>query len=182
MRLEEAIRRKRARPDRRGRQTRRGDGGGSKAFRSSKLGSAFSELPGAVVDLRYGWELASTAGRQECWRTSHAERPVLVIGSPPESKAFSLDQRRKRSVPPGDQAPELLLRRLSMANRSWSTPSPRTSMGSKSLVRPGLHEGSERTATCGRGAMRSALVWPGGALAFEGRWQVGTSIGLVGYP
>ena len=34
--------------------------------RSAKLGSAFSELPGAVVDLRYGWDLASAACRQEC--------------------------------------------------------------------------------------------------------------------
>ena len=51
--------------------------------RSAKLGSAFSELPGAVVDLRYGWDLASAAGRQECWKTLHAERPELVIGSSP---------------------------------------------------------------------------------------------------
>ena len=49
---------------------------------SAKLGSAFSELPGAVVDLRYGWDLASAAGRQECWETLHAERPELVIRSP----------------------------------------------------------------------------------------------------
>ena len=48
--------------------------------RPAKLGSAFSELPGAVVDLRYGWDLAC---RQECWKTSHTERPELVIGSPP---------------------------------------------------------------------------------------------------
>ena len=51
--------------------------------RSAKLGNAFSELPAAVVDLRYGWDLASAAGRQECCRTLHAERPELVIGSPP---------------------------------------------------------------------------------------------------
>ena len=51
--------------------------------RSAKLGSACSELPGAVVDLRCGWDLESAAGRQECWRTLHAERPELVIGSPP---------------------------------------------------------------------------------------------------
>ena len=54
--------------------------------RSAKLGSAFSELPGAVVDLRYGWDLASAAGRQECWKTLHAERPELVIGSPPSRR------------------------------------------------------------------------------------------------
>ena len=54
--------------------------------RSAKLGSAFSELPGAVVDLRYGWDLASAAGRQECWKTFHAERPELVIGSPPSRR------------------------------------------------------------------------------------------------
>ena len=52
-------------------------------WRSAKFGSAFSELPGAGVDLRCGWDLASAAGRQECWKTSHAERPELVIGSPP---------------------------------------------------------------------------------------------------
>ena len=56
--------------------------------RSAKLVSAFSELPGAVVDLRYGWDLASAAGRQECWRTLLAERPELVIGP------LTLDQRR----------------------------------------------------------------------------------------
>ena len=54
--------------------------------RSAKLGSAFSELPGAVVDLRFGWDLASAAGRQECWKTLHAERPELVIGSPPSRR------------------------------------------------------------------------------------------------
>ena len=37
-------------------------------------------------------------------------------------------------------------------------------------MRHGLLESSERTARCGCGAMRSALVWIGGALAFEGRW------------
>ena len=35
---------------------------------------------------------------------------------------------------------------------------------------PGLLESSERTARCGCGAMRPALVWIGGALAFEERW------------
>ena len=45
--------------------------------RSAKLGNTFSELPGAVVDLRFGWDLASAAGRQECWKTLHAERPEL---------------------------------------------------------------------------------------------------------
>ena len=54
--------------------------------RSAKHGSAFSELPGAVVDLRYGRDLASAAGRQECWKTLHAERPELVIGSPPSRR------------------------------------------------------------------------------------------------
>ena len=54
--------------------------------RSANLESAFSELPGAVVDLPFGWDLASAAGRQECWKTSHAERPELVIGSPPSRR------------------------------------------------------------------------------------------------
>ena len=66
--------------------------------RSAKLGSAFSELPAAVVDLRYGWDLASAAGRQECWKTLHAERPELVIGSPP-SRRYSpwiKDEREAR--------------------------------------------------------------------------------------
>ena len=69
-----------------------------------------------------------------------------------ESKAFTLDQRRTCSATPGNQTLELLLCRLSMANRAWSTLSPRTSVGS-SLVGPGLLESSERTARCGRGAM-----------------------------
>ena len=30
--------------------------------------------------------LASAAGRQECWKTLHAERPELVIGSPPSRR------------------------------------------------------------------------------------------------
>ena len=38
------------------------------------------------------------------------------------------------------------------------------------LVGPGLLDGSERTARCGCGVMRSALVWISGALAFEGKW------------
>ena len=66
--------------------------------RSAKLGSAFSELPGAVVDLRYGWDLASAAGRQECWKTLHAERPELVIGSPPSRRhsPWIKDEREAR--------------------------------------------------------------------------------------
>ena len=66
--------------------------------RSAKLGSAFSELPGAVVDLRYGWDLASAAGRQECQKTLHAERPELVIGSPPSRRhsPWIKDEREAR--------------------------------------------------------------------------------------
>ena len=66
--------------------------------RSAKLGSAFSELPGAVVDLRSGWDLASAAGRQECWKTLHAERPQLVIGSPPSRRhsPWIKDEREAR--------------------------------------------------------------------------------------
>ena len=65
--------------------------------RSAKLGSAFSELQGAVVDLPYGWHLASAAARQECWKTLHAERPELVILSPP-SRRHSLSIDDKQSV------------------------------------------------------------------------------------
>ena len=66
--------------------------------RSAKLGSAFSELPGAVVDFPYGWDLASAAGRQECWKTLHAERPELVIGSPPSRRhsTWIKDEREAR--------------------------------------------------------------------------------------
>ena len=66
--------------------------------RSAKLGTAFSELPGAVVQLRYGWDLASAAGRQECWKTLHAERPELVIGSPPSRRQspWIKDEREAR--------------------------------------------------------------------------------------
>ena len=66
--------------------------------RSAKLGSAFSELPGAVVNLRFGWDLASAAGRQECWKTLHAERPELVIGSPPSRRhsPWIQDEREAR--------------------------------------------------------------------------------------
>ena len=66
--------------------------------RSAKLGSAFRELLGAVVDLRYGWDLASAAGRQECFRTLHAERPELVIGSPPSRRhsPWIKDEREAR--------------------------------------------------------------------------------------
>ena len=141
--------------------------------RSAKLGSAFNELPDVVVELRCGWDLASAAGRQECWRMLHAERPELVIGSPPSRRhsPWIKDERDARLQ--GNQTLELLLRRPSMANRAWSTLSPRTSMGSF-LVGPGLLEGSERTARCGCGAMRSALVWLGAALAFEGKWLGGS--------
>ena len=61
--------------------------------RSAKLESAFSELPGAVVDLRHGWDLASAAGRQECWKTLRAERPELVI----------VDRRRVEDIHPGSK-------------------------------------------------------------------------------
>ena len=66
--------------------------------RSAKLESAFSELPGAVVDFRFGWDLASTAGRQECWKTLHAERPELVIGSLPSRRhsPWIKDEREAR--------------------------------------------------------------------------------------
>ena len=66
--------------------------------RSAKLESAFSELSGAVVDLRYGWDMASAAGRQECRRTLHAERRELVIGSPPSGRhsPWVKDEREAR--------------------------------------------------------------------------------------
>ena len=56
------------------------------------------KLPGAVVDLRYGWDLASAVGRQECWKTLHAERPELVIGSPPSRRhsPWIKDEREAR--------------------------------------------------------------------------------------
>ena len=38
------------------------------------VGERIQRVSGAVVDLRFGWDLASAAGRQECWKTSHAER------------------------------------------------------------------------------------------------------------
>ena len=65
--------------------------------RSAKLGIALSELPGATVDLRCGWDLTS-AGRQECWKTLHAERPELVIGSPPSRRhsPWIKDEREAR--------------------------------------------------------------------------------------
>ena len=64
--------------------------------RSAKLGSAFSELP--VVDLRYGWDLASAAGQQKCWNMLHAERPELGIGSPPSRRhsPWIKDERETR--------------------------------------------------------------------------------------
>ena len=66
--------------------------------RSAKVESAFSELPGAVVDQRYGWDVASAAGRQEFWKTLHAERPELVIGSPPRRRhsPWIKDEREAR--------------------------------------------------------------------------------------
>ena len=59
--------------------------------RSAKLVSASSELPGAVVDLRYGLDLAS-----------HAERPELAIGSPPSRRhsPWIKDEREARTLSP----------------------------------------------------------------------------------
>ena len=143
--------------------------------RSAKLVSAFSELPGAVVDLRYGWDLASAAGRQECWKTLHAERPELVIGSPPGRRhsPWIKDERKAR------------LQGIKHLNFCCAVYRWHTQRGvhflhehpwESFLVGEGLLEGSKRAAWCCRGAMRSALVWPGRALAFEERWLGGTSI------
>ncbi len=92
-----------------------------------------------------------------------------------DSKTFSLEQRWTWSANPRNQTLELLLCRLSMANRTWSTLFPWTSMESF-FVGPGLLESCERIARCGCGTMRSTLVWIGGALAFEGWWLVRTPI------
>ena len=56
--------------------------------RFAEKASAFALVPGSAFDLRTGWDLASEAGRQDCWRTLHAELPELVVGSPP-CTAFS---------------------------------------------------------------------------------------------
>ena len=56
--------------------------------RFAEKASAFALVPGSEFDLRTGWDLASEAGRQDCWRTLHAELPELVVGSPP-CTAFS---------------------------------------------------------------------------------------------
>ena len=143
--------------------------------RPAKLGSAFSELPGAFVDLRYGWDLASAAGRQECWRTLHAERPELVIGSPP-SRRHSPWVRNEREA----RLQGVKHLNFCCAVCRWQTERgvhflQRTSMESF-LVGPGLLEGSKGAAWRGRCAVRSALVWPGGAVASEGRWLGGTAI------
>ena len=44
------------------------------------------------------WHLASAAGRQECWKTLHAERRELVIGSPPSRRhsPWIKDEREAR--------------------------------------------------------------------------------------
>ena len=137
--------------------------------RSAKLESAFSDLPGAVVDLRYGWDLAA-AGRQECWRTLHAESSVGDwIAAEWKALTWVKDERETR------------LQRVKHLNfccavYRWQ------------LEREGhfLHEHPRRASSwdldClkavtelpgrGRGAMRSALVWHGGALASEAQMSV----------
>ena len=52
----------------------------------------------SVSYLRFGWDLASAAGRQECWKTLHAERPELVVGSPPSRRQspWIKDEREAR--------------------------------------------------------------------------------------
>ena len=157
----------------RGRIGRRGDCSCQDVRRSWGAQSASSQM--WLWTCGDGWDLASAAGRQECWKTLQAERPELVVGSPPSRRHSPWIKDEREARLPGDQTLELLLRRLSMANRAWITLSPRTSMGSF-LVGLRLLESSERTARCGCGAMRPALVWIDGALAFEGRWLGRTSI------
>ena len=78
--------------------------------RSAKLGRA----PSASSQVRLwtcgcGWDLASAAGRQECWKTLHAERPRV---------AFTLDQRRtSKRDSRGSNKRTFAVRRLSMANK-----------------------------------------------------------------
>ena len=95
--------------------------------RSGKLGSAFSGLPGALVDLRYDGSCCRLVDRSAGRLSCRASRVADWIAA--ESKAFTLDQRRTRSASPGYQAPERWLRRLLMANRAWNTLSPLTSKG-----------------------------------------------------
>ena len=61
--------------------------------RSAKLESAFSELPGAVVDLRYGWDLASAGWSTGVLEdvTCRASRVGDRFAS--KSKVLTLDQR-----------------------------------------------------------------------------------------
>ena len=138
-------------------------GGDILAWAFGEVGSTFSELPGAVVDPRYGWDLASATGRQECWKTLHAERPELVIGSPPGRRhsPWIKDEREARLQ---------VFKHLNFccAIYRWQT--------ERGVWDLDCLKGSERIARCGCGAMRSALVWIGAALAFEGWWLGRTSI------
>ena len=45
--------------------------------------SLFNLLPGTAFDIRQGWDLTTSVGRQSCWEALASERPELVIGSPP---------------------------------------------------------------------------------------------------
>ena len=90
---------------------------------SAKLGSAFRELPGAVVDLRYGGPGPSAAGRQECGRTLHAERPEFGDWIAAEYMALALGQRTNEKRV---KHLNFCCGRPSMANRARSA----TSMGS----------------------------------------------------
>ena len=50
--------------------------------RFAEVASAFDLVPGTAFDLRTGWDLATPAGRDECWRTLTSELPEVVVGSP----------------------------------------------------------------------------------------------------
>ena len=51
--------------------------------RFAEATSAFQLVAGSAFDLRTGWALTLEEDKQEVWRRLHAERPLLVVGSPP---------------------------------------------------------------------------------------------------
>ena len=74
--------------------------------RFAEVASAFDLVPGTAFDIRTGWDLATPAGRGECWRTLLKEMPEVVIGSPVCSpfsilQGFNDPSRRREALKVG---------------------------------------------------------------------------------
>ena len=71
--------------------------------RTTKVGKGLGLEAGEAMDLITGWDFSREDDRRRAWRYIKAERPKLIIGSPP-CTMFSVLQHMHKKTPRGKRS------------------------------------------------------------------------------